>query len=375
VACANPNPSIHWFEIFDGYFLVKCVTAGHKMLETTIGYLIYPFLDFAMLTSQYFWLTYFTSAALGVAVVMAVRRRRLSFRQARHLVWPKRLVQNPSTLLDAKLYLVGSYCLIAQFVLVGGLTLLSVNGAVAALDHALGFRPDPVGPSYLVTGATMLLVFLAVELGYWFSHWLMHRIPALWEFHKVHHSAQVLTPLTELRQHPVELLLFPMLIGAASSLAQGPMIWYFGVSAQVISPVSANWISMFFWFTTVHLRHTELPIHATGLLGKLIQTPGHHQVHHSVDPKHFNKNLGYCLSVWDWAFGTLYMPSKDEKLTYGLGHQDSPLETVIGSMFAPFGRAAGHVMSALGWRAAPDVEAQPTAGTAPRPADLAVPAK
>jgi sterol desaturase/sphingolipid hydroxylase (fatty acid hydroxylase superfamily) len=319
------------------------------MLETTFWFLMYPFTGFARLTSQYFWLTYVSAAAIGIAVMMAVRRQRLSLRQIRHLAWPKRLLQNPSTMLDAKLYLFGSYYLLAQFLLVGGLTLLSVNGAESALDWVFGSRPDPIEPSYLVTGVTMLLVFLAVEFGYWFSHWLMHMIPALWEFHKVHHSAEVLTPLTELRQHPLELLLFPILMGAASSLAQGPMVWYFGASAQVISPVSANWISMFFWFTTVHLRHTELPIYATGMLGRLIQTPGHHQVHHSVDPRHFNKNLGYCLSVWDWAFGTLYIPSKDEKLTYGLGHKDSPLETVLGSMFAPFGRAAGHLTRAMGW--------------------------
>jgi sterol desaturase/sphingolipid hydroxylase (fatty acid hydroxylase superfamily) len=319
------------------------------MLETTFWFLMNPFTDFARLTSQYFWLTYFTAAAFGAAVVMAVRRRRLSLRQIRRLAWPKRLVQSPSTLLDAKLFLIGSYYMLAQFLLVGGLTLLSVNGAVSALDRMFGARPAPIGPSYLATGASMLLVFLAVELGYWFSHWLMHRIPALWEFHKVHHSAEVLTPLTELRQHPLELMLFPLLIGAATSLTKGPMIWYFGESSQVVGPVSANWISMVFWFTTVHLRHTELPIHATGLLGHLVQSPGHHQVHHSTDPKHFNKNLGYCLSIWDWAFGTLHIPSKDEKLTYGLGHEDTPLETVLGSMFAPFGRAAGHLTRALRW--------------------------
>jgi sterol desaturase/sphingolipid hydroxylase (fatty acid hydroxylase superfamily) len=31
-------------------------------------------------------------------------------------------------------------------------------------------------------------------------------------------------------------------------------------------------------------------------------------VHHSANPKHFNKNFGSCLALWDWMFGTLYMP-------------------------------------------------------------------
>src|ERR1039458_8498353 len=42
---------------------------------------------------------------------------------------------------------------------------------------------------------------------------LFHAIPALWEFHKVHHSAEVLTPLTEMRTHPVEIIAFMNIIG------------------------------------------------------------------------------------------------------------------------------------------------------------------
>ena len=49
--------------------------------------------------------------------------------------------------------------------------------------------------------------------------------------------------------------------------------------------------------------------------------------------------MGYCLSIFDWLFGTLYIPSRDEKLTYGLGHEDTALETAVGSIVAPFGRA------------------------------------
>jgi sterol desaturase/sphingolipid hydroxylase (fatty acid hydroxylase superfamily) len=125
----------------------------------------------------------------------------------------------------------------------------------------------------------------------------------------------------------------------ASCLVQGPMVWYFGEGAQVVNPVSANYISMAFWYTILHLRHSELPFYATGMLGKIIQAPAHHQVHHSTNPAHYDKNLGYCLSVWDWAFGTLYVPKPGEKFNYGLGHEDDALETVVGSILAPFGRA------------------------------------
>jgi sterol desaturase/sphingolipid hydroxylase (fatty acid hydroxylase superfamily) len=109
----------------------------------------------------------------------------------------------------------------------------------------------------------------------------------------------------------------------------------------------------------VHLRHTELPIYVSGWMAKLIQTPAHHQVHHSTDPKHFDKNMGYCLSIFDWLFGTLYIPKKDEKLSYGLGHEDSALETAVGSLFAPFGRA--FALLAKPGRKRPDAKPLPAA--------------
>ena len=51
-------------------------------------------------------------------------------------------------------------------------------------------------------------LFLAYELGYWLNHYVPHRVPFLWEFHKVHHSATVLTPLTNFRVHPVYMCIF-----------------------------------------------------------------------------------------------------------------------------------------------------------------------
>jgi hypothetical protein len=41
-----------------------------------------------------------------------------------------------------------------------------------------------------------------------------------------------------------------------------------------------------------------------------LRQPAHHHVHHSANPKHFNKNFGSCLALWDWMFGTLYVPEK-----------------------------------------------------------------
>ena len=313
-----------------------------------ISYLLFPLYYLTQPDSQYYWPTYVASGIVALALYMFIKRRwRISLRAAKELLLPSRLLEHESSKLDAKMFFVGLYYLALQVVLVGGTTVLSVSGTVATLNLLIGPSPTPIGPSWLVTGATMFLVFMAVEFGYWFSHYMMHKIPALWEFHKVHHSAEVLTPLTEWRQHPVELALFPILMSGAACLVQGPMVWYFGETAQVLDPMKANLISMAFWYTILHLRHTELPFYATGFLGKIIQAPAHHQVHHSTNPDHFDKNLGYCLSIWDWAFGTLYVPRKGEKFSFGLGHQDDALETVLGSVLAPITRVFHMVLQSI----------------------------
>ena len=68
-----------------------------------------------------------------------------------------------------------------------------------------------------------------------------------------------------------------------------------------------------------------------------------HQIHHSSDPKHRNKNLGSYLAIWDFFFGTLYIPENKEELKFGLSVKNpNPHKTLedayINSLF-PFKKA------------------------------------
>ena len=70
-------------------------------------------------------------------------------------------------------------------------------------------------------------------------------------------------------------------------------------------------------------------------------SPAHHQIHHSRNPAHFNKNLGSCLALWDWMFGTLYIPAaKREPLEFGVEPDRPHAHTIRGELIAPFLRAA-----------------------------------
>jgi sterol desaturase/sphingolipid hydroxylase (fatty acid hydroxylase superfamily) len=81
-------------------------------------------------------------------------------------------------------------------------------------------------------------------------------------------------------------------------------------------------------------------------------SPAHHQIHHSRNPAHFNKNLGSCLAVWDWMFGTLYIPAaENERLEFGVEPDREHAHTIRGELIAPFIRAAQMLKWPFGGRA------------------------
>jgi sterol desaturase/sphingolipid hydroxylase (fatty acid hydroxylase superfamily) len=92
-----------------------------------------------------------------------------------------------------------------------------------------------------------------------------------------------------------------------------------GADAQPFSVFGFDALLFVGVMTVLHLRHTHLWITVPGVWASILQTPAHHQIHHSADPRHFDKNLGLFLSVWDRAFGTLWIPRPEEKATLVLG--------------------------------------------------------
>src|SRR5947209_5477222 len=89
---------------------------------------------------------------------------------------------------------------------------------------------SPYGPPALC-GALLIATLaelLAFEFGYWAAHYAFHRIPALWEFHKVHHSAEVMTTFTEMRQHPVEIVVFMNVMAFCTGVTFGLVTWGLG---------------------------------------------------------------------------------------------------------------------------------------------------
>ena len=288
-----------------------------------------------------------TISALFFAWQRHKRGRRIRLRTIARALFPRRILQHQSNQADIFYLFFNIFAASVVF----GWAILSYqfvsNGMIAGLVALFGPVTPRSLPPYVTRAAITVMLFLAYELGYWFNHWLSHKVPLLWEFHKVHHSAEVLTPLTNFRVHPVYSWIFGNILAFSAAVANGIGHYLFGDATYQYALTDTNIILVLFIHTYVHLQHSHMWISFRGALGHVLVSPAHHQVHHSADPRHFNKNFGSCLALWDWIFGTLYIPSKErEPLVFGFPNQPNA-HTVKGELVEPFANAAGHLKPLL----------------------------
>lgn len=221
-----------------------------------------------------------------------------------------------------------------------------LEGLVGTLGPMPQTGLSPLAVFVLVT----LVLFLAHEFAYWLDHYLAHTVPVLWEFHRVHHEAEALTPLTVLRMHPVDSLVYANITALFMGTASGALTFALGQVSREFQWIDGNVLMVLALHSILHLQHSHVWLPITGPLGRVIMSPAHHQLHHSTDPRHFNKNLGAVLCVFDWLFGTLHVPAKEpERLTFGVAqeHPGADPHSAIAGVIAPFARAWGHVAAAL----------------------------
>ena len=287
--------------------------------------------------------------ALSIAIVFVVLKRRQKNRPIRittitRALFPRRITASPSHAADVGYFFLGIFV----FGLILGWAVLSyqvlTNALIELLVTTFGKVEPTSSPEIVSRSVITLVLFLAYELAYWLHHYFMHRVPLLWEFHKVHHTASVLTPLTIFRVHPVDTVLHSNVTAIVMAAANAVASYLFGKTTYQYAVTDTNVMLVLFIHAYVHLQHTHLWISFRGILGCIFLSPAHHQVHHSNNPVHFNKNMGSCLAIWDWLFGTLYIPRKEpEQLSFGVEQDEPHTHTITGGLLTPLYRTFLHI--------------------------------
>jgi sterol desaturase/sphingolipid hydroxylase (fatty acid hydroxylase superfamily) len=275
--------------------------------------------------------------------------------------FPRRVYLSRSFAVDVQVYLFNRLLAPMRWVA----TIVSVTLAAQVLAGGLTDLLGPVRqepPGALGTAALAVVLLLAFDFGTYITHRLSHQVPALWAFHRVHHSAEELNPLTLSRKHPVYNLLGVLIDCVTVAPLQALVLYTFGAQASAAVLAWTNFGFVVFAYCAASLRHTHIWLSWGPVLERVFVSPALHQIHHSRAPRHFDRNFGEVLSVWDWMFGTLYLPKEREELRFGIGDEErQPHPTLAAAMLEPFGYA---------WRAlrgrrdsGPDVAPRP--GAAP----------
>ncbi len=190
-------------------------------------------------------------------------------------------------------------------------------------------------PNYVVVCLFTSFIFLLDDFSkYWVHRW-MHKWPVLWALHKVHHSAEVLTPMTVYRTHPFEGIVFTIRGTFTQGISISTFIFFFGESVDLYTILGANVLLFLFNTAGSNLRHSHIGIRYWNWLEYILISPAQHQLHHSIDIKHHDKNFGAALALWDYLFGSLHHSVEIDDLKLGIKTENRNFNKLSTLYFSP----------------------------------------
>ncbi len=163
----------------------------------------------------------------------------------------------------------------------------------------------------------LLALFVVRDFMQWNIHRLLHRVPFLWEFHKVHHSVKEMGFAAHLRFHWMENVVYRV-------LEYIPL-------AMIGFGIDDFFIVHLFTLAVGHFNHSNFTINL-GILKYIFNNPQMHIWHHAKEwpeSHRFGVNFGLTLSVWDYLFGTDYVPHSGRDIELGFEGVDSFPKTFI----------------------------------------------
>lgn len=204
------------------------------------------------------------------------------------------------------------------------------------LPEIFGYPTSGLSETATIIWYSITLIVVS-DLATYLVHGMMHYIPFFWEFHKIHHSAPSLNPVTQYRVHPVELIINNAKAILVLGFVTGIFRYLSAHPIEELTLIGANVFSFAFLFFGSNLRHSHIPLKYFGWLEYIFISPFQHQIHHSESEKHFNKNLGSRLAIWDWLFGTLVRSESVEEVKFGIGkHEEQDYDSVPKTLITPF---------------------------------------
>lgn len=172
--------------------------------------------------------------------------------------------------------------------------------------------------------AHIIVLFLVSDFVQWNVHRLLHRVPWLWEFHKVHHSVQQMGFAAHLRFHWMENVVYKFFMYIPLT-----MLGYGFAELFLVHQ---------FTLAIGHLNHSNINI-SWGPLKYIFNSPTMHIWHHAEElpaNRKYGVNFGLTLSLWDYLFGKAYIPKVGRDIKLGFDDVAEFPKTFWGQFVYPF---------------------------------------
>jgi sterol desaturase/sphingolipid hydroxylase (fatty acid hydroxylase superfamily) len=166
------------------------------------------------------------------------------------------------------------------------------------------------------------LLFSVVLLDYtlYLWHYLTHKVPFLWRFHRAHHVDLDLDASTALRFHAGELLL--------SVPWRAAQVYLLGISPLAL----ALWQTLTLMEIMFHHSNLRLPLELERRLCRIIVTPRMHGIHHSIVRDETDSNWSTIFSWPDYLHGTIRLNVPQDAITIGVAPYQDPAELTLGGI-------------------------------------------
>ncbi|WP_373072480.1 sterol desaturase family protein [Zeaxanthinibacter enoshimensis] len=196
---------------------------------------------------------------------------------------------------------------------------------VAAGDLGISLQSIALIPmNELPVWAQLLLFFIILDFLQWVTHIMLHHYSFLWKFHQIHHSVKEMGFAAHFRFHWMENVLYKPLKTLGIMLLGG------------FEPEQA-YIVHFAAIAIGHLNHSNIKL-SYGPLKYLINNPVMHLYHHAyeIPEGRSGVNYGISLSLWDYLFGTTYIPENSGNIPLGFQGDDEVPKSFLGQFFYGF---------------------------------------
>jgi len=169
----------------------------------------------------------------------------------------------------------------------------------------------------------LFTLFIIADFIQWNVHRMLHRVPWLWQFHKLHHSVKEMGFAAHLRFHWMETVVY-------KTVQYIPLAMIgFGIDDFLLVHLFA--------LTIGHLNHSNLGW-SYGPLKYIFNNPKMHIWHHSkaLPENHpYGMNYGLSLSIWDYLFNTAYIPESGRDIELGFENDEAFPDTFGEQMTYP----------------------------------------